>query len=66
MMLDKIQRRSYELEHIDTGDYTPRNTKSCIGELQLVNRWMGDARSLERTLFVTDDCARSAAELFRA
>ena len=50
-MLDKFKRRSYRLEYIDTGDYTPEEYESCIGELQLVNRWMGDAHSLRATLF---------------
>ena len=50
-MLDKFKRRSYRLEYIDTGDYTPEEYESCISELQLVNRWMGDAHSLRTTLF---------------
>jgi ubiquinone/menaquinone biosynthesis C-methylase UbiE len=50
-MLEKFKRRSYRLEYIDTGDYTPEEYESCIGELQLVNRWMGDAHSLRTTLF---------------
>jgi ubiquinone/menaquinone biosynthesis C-methylase UbiE len=50
-MFDKFKRRSYELEHIDTGNYTAAEYESCIGELQLVNRWMGDAHSLRATLF---------------
>jgi ubiquinone/menaquinone biosynthesis C-methylase UbiE len=50
-MLEKFKRRSYQLEHIDTGNYTPEEYEDCIGELQLVNRWMGDAHSLRATLF---------------
>ena len=50
-MFDRFKRRSYKLEHIDTGSYTPEEYEDCIGELQLVNRWMGDARSLKTTLF---------------
>ena len=50
-MLDKFKRRSYRLEYIDTGDYTPEEYESCISELKLVNRWMGDAHSLRATLF---------------
>ena len=50
-MLDKFKRRSYKLEDIDTGNYTPEEYESCISELQLVNRWMGDAHSLRSTLF---------------
>ncbi len=50
-MLDKFKRRSHRLEHIDTGNYTAAEYESCIGELQIVNRWMGDAHSLRATLF---------------
>ena len=50
-MLDKFKHRSYKPEHIDTGNYTPEEYEDCIGELQLVNRWMGDAHSLRTTLF---------------
>ena len=49
-MLDKFKRRSHRLEHIDTGNYTSAEYEDCIGELQLVNRWMGDAHSLKVTL----------------
>jgi SAM-dependent methyltransferase len=49
-MLDKFRRRSYELEHLDIGDYTPEEYEGCIGELQLVNQWLGDARALRKTL----------------
>ena len=49
-MLDKFKRRSCKLEHIDTGNYTPAEYEACIGELQLVNRWMGDAHTLRATL----------------
>ena len=50
-MFDRFKRRSDKLEYIDTGDYTAAEYESCIGELQLVNRWMGDAHTLKRTLF---------------
>jgi ubiquinone/menaquinone biosynthesis C-methylase UbiE len=50
-MLDRFKRRSYELEYIDTGNYTSAEYDDCIGELQLINRWMGDAHTLKHTLF---------------
>src|SRR5687767_4211656 len=50
-MFDRFKRRSYDLEHIDTGNYTAAEYEGCIGELQLVNRWMGDAHTLKSTLF---------------
>ena len=49
-MLEKFKQRSYELEHIDTGNYTPEEYEGCIVELQRVNRWLGDANVLHNTL----------------
>jgi ubiquinone/menaquinone biosynthesis C-methylase UbiE len=49
-MFERFQRRSYELEDIDTGNYTPEEYEGCISELQVVNRWMGDAHALKQTL----------------
>jgi ubiquinone/menaquinone biosynthesis C-methylase UbiE len=49
-MFDKFKRRSYQLEYLDTGEYTPEEYDACIGELQFINRWMGDAHSLKATL----------------
>ena len=49
-MFERFKRRSYELEYIDTGSYTAAEYEDCIGELQLVNRWMGDAHTLKSTL----------------
>src|SRR5215216_5133941 len=49
-MLDKFKQRSHRLEYIDTGNYTAEEYDDCIGELQLVNRWIGDAHSLKATL----------------
>ena len=64
-MFDKFKRRSYELEDIDTGNYTAAEYDDCIGELRLVNRWMGDAHSLKATLFQRDRIP-IVAELLRA
>lgn len=49
-MLERFKRRSYELEYLDTGNYTPEEYEDCISELQFVNRWMGDAHALKQTL----------------
>ncbi|HWF89924.1 MAG TPA: methyltransferase domain-containing protein [Pyrinomonadaceae bacterium] len=49
-MIEKFKQRSHRLEHIDTGNYTAAEYEDCIGELQLVNRWMGDAHTLKATL----------------
>jgi SAM-dependent methyltransferase len=50
-MLEKFRRRSYQLEHLDKGDYSPEEYEGCIVELQQVNEWLGDARALRNTLF---------------
>jgi SAM-dependent methyltransferase len=49
-MFDSFHQRSSELEHLDKGDYTPEEYEGCITELQLVNRWLGDARALRNSL----------------
>ena len=49
-MLDRFKQRSHRLEHIDTGNYTADEYDDCIDELQLVNRWIGDAHSLKATV----------------
>lgn len=49
-MFERFKQRSYQLEDIDTGNYTPEEYEACISELQLVNRWMGDAHALKQTL----------------
>ena len=49
-MFERFKRRSYELEYLDTGSYTADEYEGCIGELQFVNRWMGDAHALKNTL----------------
>src|SRR6266481_855905 len=49
-MLEKFRQRSYELEHLDIGDYTPAEYESCIVELQRVNRWLGDESALRDSL----------------
>src|SRR5256886_3987566 len=49
-MFDKFRQRSYELEHLDKGDYTPEEYEGCIVELQRVNEWLGDARALRNSL----------------
>jgi ubiquinone/menaquinone biosynthesis C-methylase UbiE len=49
-MFDRFQHRSYELENIDKGTYTPAEYEGCIVELQRVNQWLGDSRALRNTL----------------
>ncbi len=49
-MFDRFKERSYELEHLDKGDYTPEEYEGCIVELQRVNKYLGDASALHRSL----------------
>ena len=49
-MFSKFKHRSDKLEHLDIGDYTADEYERCISELKLVNNWMGDRWSLEKTL----------------
>ena len=60
-MLDKFKQRSHRLEHIDTGNYTAAEYEDCIAELQLVNRWIGDAHSLKATLLREVEAQRLAS-----
>ena len=49
-MFARFRQRSYELEHLDKGDYTPEEYEGCIVELQRVNEWLGDAQALRNSL----------------
>ena len=49
-MFSQFRQRSSELEHLDKGDYTAEEYEGCIVELQLVNRWLGDATALRDSL----------------
>jgi ubiquinone/menaquinone biosynthesis C-methylase UbiE len=61
-MFNRFHHRSSELEHLDKGDYTPEEYEGCITELQLVNRWLGDARALRHSLL--QEIADSGREEF--
>jgi len=61
-MFERFKQRSSELEYIDTGSYTPEEYEACISELQVVNRWMGDAHALKQTLL--KDVARNSLREF--
>src|SRR5947209_15149067 len=49
-MFGRFRQRSDELEHLDKGDYTPEEYEGCMVELRRVNRWLGDARALSRSV----------------
>ena len=46
----RFGQRSYELEHIDKGDYTPEEYEGCLAELRRINRWLGDVSALRRSV----------------
>jgi ubiquinone/menaquinone biosynthesis C-methylase UbiE len=64
-MFGRFRRRSYELEHIDLGDYTSEEYEGCIVELRRVNRWLGDASALRRSVLkeIEEDGARDFSML---
>ena len=49
-MFDRFRHRSYELEHLDKGDYTPEEYEGCMVELRRINRFLGDAGALRHSL----------------
>ena len=61
-MFDRFKHRSYELEHLDKGDYTPEEYEGCIVELQRVNRWLGDTKALRNSLL--KDIERAELQTF--
>lgn len=50
-MFERFRQRSYELENIDKGTYTPAEYEGCLVELRRVNEWLGDAKVLRESLF---------------
>jgi ubiquinone/menaquinone biosynthesis C-methylase UbiE len=49
-MFDRFRHRSYKLEHLDKGDYTPEEYEGCMVELRRINRFLGDASALQHSL----------------
>jgi ubiquinone/menaquinone biosynthesis C-methylase UbiE len=45
-----FDHRSYELEHLDKGDYTAEEYEGCLVELRRVNRYLGDTSALRCSL----------------
>lgn len=44
-----FEKRSYDLEIIDTGDYTPAEYEQFLREIRFINRWLGDVTALKQT-----------------
>ena len=49
-MFGEFAQRSYELEKIDTGDYTAEQYERFLRDIRNINRFIGDERALKRTL----------------
>lgn len=49
-MFNRFDKRSYELEHLDKGDYTLEEYEGCLVELRRINEYLGDASALRHTL----------------
>jgi len=60
-MFERFHQRSYELEHLDKGDYTPEEYEGCIVELQRVNQWLGDTKALRNSLLKEIEAAELQA-----
>lgn len=45
-----FETRSYQLERLDTGDYTPEEYERFLREIRFINRFLGDVWALEKTL----------------
>jgi SAM-dependent methyltransferase len=45
-----FEKRSYKLERIDTGDYTPEEFRRFLREIRFINRVLGDDLALKKTL----------------
>jgi SAM-dependent methyltransferase len=49
-MFERFRQRSLELENLDKGSYTAEEYEGCLVELRRINRWLGDASALRRTV----------------
>lgn len=45
-----FEKRSYQLERIDRGDYTPQEYDVFLREIRFINRFLGDVWAMEKTL----------------
>lgn len=45
-----FEKRSTKLERIDTGDYTTEEYATFLREIRFINRYLGDARALRKSL----------------
>ena len=45
-----FKTRSYKLERIDTGDYTPEEFARFLREIRFINKFLGDVWAMQKTL----------------
>ena len=50
-MFERFKHRSYELERLDTGDYTEAEYRRWHQEMRFIHRAFGEIRALRNTLF---------------
>lgn len=50
MLFRVFEKRCYDLEIIDTGDYTPAEYEDFLRDIRWINRWLGDVTALKQTL----------------
>lgn len=50
-MFRRFEQRSYELERLDTGDYTPDEYELWMREMRTIHHFFGEVRALRSTLF---------------
>ena len=64
-MFEQFKTRSYELERLDTGDYTPAEYRRWQKEMFFIHRIFGELRALRRTLFrdIQNDGSKSISIL---
>ncbi len=61
-MFGRFRERSEELENLDRGSYTAEEYEGCLAELRRVNRWLGDAGALRRS--VLEEIGREGGDGF--
>jgi len=61
-MFKKFSHRSYNLEHLDKGDYTADEYEECLSELRFINRFLGDRKALYNSLI--EDVKRKNLKAF--
>ncbi len=56
-MFGRFKQRSYQLERLDTGDYTPAEYEKWQREMTVIHRFFGESRALRNSLLREIDAA---------